>query len=149
MGHDGSPVAIRLLFYRKKWSEPSEDFRTSLNAQGTTQSRKGLAKPQYPPVHDPAAVYYGTPGPMLYSTYEPLIPRLDIKPPRQQMPFPSRAEGEEPEQLTYDDSVKAGVMIQMALSSKSAAQNDSVDDLLAPATLAELGRSAGGLESLF
>jgi hypothetical protein len=65
------------------------------------------------------------------------------------MPFPSRAEEDEPEQLTYDDSVKAGLMIQLALISRNAAENDAIDDLAVPARLAELGRTIGGLELLF
>lgn len=100
--------------------------------------------------HEPPedSQYYGAPGPPLYSPYEPLIPRMNVESLLQQMPFPSPAEEEEPEQLTYDDSVKAGLIIELALISRSAAENDAINDLTMPTTLAELGRSIGGIELL-
>lgn len=100
--------------------------------------------------HEPPEVdqYYAVPGVSLYSPYEPAIPRLGAEPPMQPAPFLSRADDEVPEQLAYEDSVAAGLMIQMALISRSAAHTDDADNLLVPAKLAELGRSVGGLESL-
>ncbi len=89
------------------------------------------------------------PGAGLYAPYEPAIARPGAEPPRQPAQFPSRAEEEVPERLTYEDSVRARVMIEMALIGRSAVHVDDAEDLPVPATLAELGRSVGGLESLF
>ncbi len=93
--------------------------------------------------------YYAVPGVSLYSPYEPAIPRLGAEPLLQTTPFLSRTDDEEPEQLTYENSVAAGLMIEMALVNRSVVQVDDADNPLMPATLAELGRSVGGLESLF
>ncbi|MBN2561518.1 MAG: hypothetical protein JXQ75_11370 [Phycisphaerae bacterium] len=95
------------------------------------------------------ARYYGVQPVALYAPYEPILPHVPVQPSEQTTSLPSPEELEHAEPLTYEDSVRARVMIEMALIDKSTIQADNVDDVLAPSMPAKLMRFAGGLDSLF
>lgn len=90
--------------------------------------------------------YYATLESTLYQPYEPDMLRIGGEPPLR--PVPTRLPEEEPTQITYEDTLAANLLVQMALIGGQDIRVDEADDAVLPASPASLVPSTAGLESL-